>query len=300
MFKKMVAIERLNLTPEAENRLSQYAEKVQFYYSIPEDSAAIIKRIGDADAVLLSYTSQIDSEVLNACPNIKYIGMCCSLYAPENANVDIAAAEEKGIVVKGVRDYGDEGVPEYVISELVRLLHGFGGTMWKSAPMELTNINVGIMGLGTSGTMVAKALKFFGANVHYFSRTRKPDVEEQEGFIWMNKEGLLEKVDILCTCLNKNVILMNEREFEIFGDGKIFVNTSIGPSHNINALKRWLCNEKNYALSDSAGGLGAEELLRYPNVFCPNKAAGTSTLSKVRLSEKVLENLRVYLEAPLC
>lgn len=76
MFKKMVAIERLNLTPEAENRLSQYAEKVQFYYSIPEDNPAIIKRIGDADAVLLSYTSQIDSEVLNACPNIKYIGMC--------------------------------------------------------------------------------------------------------------------------------------------------------------------------------------------------------------------------------
>ena len=43
MFKKMVAIERLNLTPEAENRLSQYAEKVQFYYSIPEDNPAIIK-----------------------------------------------------------------------------------------------------------------------------------------------------------------------------------------------------------------------------------------------------------------
>ena len=52
-------------------------------------------------------------------------------------------------------------------------------------------------------------------------------------------------------------------------------------------------------MSDTAGGLGAEELLRYPNVFCPNKTAGTSTLSKVRLSEKVLENLRVYLEAPL-
>ena len=295
----MVAIERLNLTPEAENRLSQYAEKVQFYYSLPEDNAAIIKRIGDADAVLLSYTSQIDREVIDACPNIKYIGMCCSLYAPENANVDIAAAEEKGIAVKGVRDYGDEGVPEYVVSELVRLLHGFGGVMWKSFPMELTDIDVGVMGLGTSGTMVARALKFFGANVHYFSRTRKPEIEEQEGFIWMNQEALLKKVDILCTCLNKNVILMDEHAFEVFGDGKIFVNTSIGPSHEVNALKKWLSCGKNYALSDSVGGLGAEDLLNYPNVFCPNKTAGTSTLSKIRLSEKVLENLRVFLEASL-
>lgn len=299
MFKKMVAIERLNLTPEAENRLSQYAEKVQFYYSLPEDNAAIIKRIGDADAVLLSYTSQIDREVIDACPNIKYIGMCCSLYAPENANVDIAAAEEKGIAVKGVRDYGDEGVPEYVVSELVRLLHGFGGVMWKSFPMELTDIDVGVMGLGTSGTMVARALKFFGANVHYFSRTRKPEIEEQEGFIWMNQEALLKKVDILCTCLNKNVILMDEHAFEVFGDGKIFVNTSIGPSHEVNALKKWLRCGKNYALSDSVGGLGAEDLLNYPNVFCSNKTAGTSTLSKIRLSEKVLENLRVFLETSL-
>lgn len=294
MFKKMVAIERLNLTPEAENRLSQYAEKVQFYYSIPEDNAAIIKRIGDADAVLLSYTSQIDSEVLNACPNIKYIGMCCSLYAPENANVDITAAEEKGIVVKGVRDYGDEGVPEYVISELVRLLHGFGGTMWKSAPMELTDINIGVMGMGTSGTMVARALKFFGANVYYFSRTRKPELENKEGFIWLPKDKLLEKVDILCTCLNKNVILMNEREFEIFGNGKIFVNTSIGPSHDISALKEWLKNEQNYALSDTLGGLGSKEFSNYPNVFCPNKAAGSSALSKVRLSQKVIKNIEDY------
>ncbi|WP_195270476.1 D-isomer specific 2-hydroxyacid dehydrogenase family protein [Eubacterium sp. 1001713B170207_170306_E7] len=296
MFKKMVAIERLNLTPEAENALSQYAEKVQFYYSIPEDNAAIIKRIGDADAVLLSYTSQIDSEVLDACPNIKYIGMCCSLYAPENANVDILTAEKKGIVVKGVRDYGDEGVPEYVISELVRLLHGFGGVMWKNTPMELTDINIGVMGMGTSGIMVARALKFFGANVYYFSRTRKPKVEDKEGFIWLPKDDLLEKAEILCTCLNKNVILMDERAFEIFGNGKIFVNTSIGPSHEIRALKKWLQNKKNYALSDTFGGLGSKEFSNYPNVFCPDKAAGTSALSKVRLSQKVIKNIEDYQE----
>lgn len=59
---------------------------------------------------MLSFTSFIDKEVLDACPNIRYIGICASLYAPENANVDIRHAEKKGIVVTGVRDYGDEGV----------------------------------------------------------------------------------------------------------------------------------------------------------------------------------------------
>lgn len=87
---------------------------------------------------------------------------------------------------------------------------------------------------------------------------------------------------------------MNEREFEIFGNGKIFVNTSIGPSHDVNALKNWLKNTQNYVLSDTFGGLGSQEFSNDPNVFCPNKAAGTSALSKVRLSQKVIENIENY------
>ena len=80
---------------------------------------------------MLSYTSRINRFVLERCPNIRYIGMCCSLYSPESANVDIRYAEEHGITVTGIRDYGDEGVVEYVLSELVRCLHGFGEEAWE-------------------------------------------------------------------------------------------------------------------------------------------------------------------------
>ena len=97
------------------------------YPDIPASDDEIIARIGDADAVLLSYTSRINRYVLECCPNVKYIGMCCSLYSPESANVDIRYANERGITVTGIRDYGDEGVVEYVVSELVRCLHGFFG-----------------------------------------------------------------------------------------------------------------------------------------------------------------------------
>ena len=43
--------------------------------------------------------------VIERCPNLRYIGMCCSLYSEESANVDIAFAREKGIKVLGIRDY---------------------------------------------------------------------------------------------------------------------------------------------------------------------------------------------------
>ncbi|MEG2405220.1 MAG: dihydrofolate reductase, partial [Oscillospiraceae bacterium] len=136
MFEKLVAIEPISLIKSAEEKLSAFAQSVVLYSDIPADNGEIIRRIAQADAVLLSYTSRIDKEVLDACPNIKYIGMCCSLYSPESANVDIPAAHEKGIVVKGIRDYGDEGVVEYVLSELVRYLHGFGGKQWQPLPQE--------------------------------------------------------------------------------------------------------------------------------------------------------------------
>ena len=46
------------------------------YSDIPAGDNEIIARIGDADAVLLSYTSQINRYILERCPNVRYIGMC--------------------------------------------------------------------------------------------------------------------------------------------------------------------------------------------------------------------------------
>ena len=110
MFNKLVVIEPVNLTSFALKKLNDYAEELVLFGDILKNDSEIINRIGDADAVLLSYTSKIEKSVLDACPNIRYIGMCCSLYSPESANVDILTAEKKNITVCGVRDYGDQGV----------------------------------------------------------------------------------------------------------------------------------------------------------------------------------------------
>src|SRR5690606_33496643 len=117
MFKKLVGIEPLDLITSAEEKLHDFAEEVILYRDIPKDANEIAERISDADAVLLSYTSTLDAKALEKCPNVVYIGMCCSLYSPETANVDIHYADQRGIKVTGIRDYGDEGVVEYVIRE---------------------------------------------------------------------------------------------------------------------------------------------------------------------------------------
>ncbi|HHX70999.1 MAG: D-isomer specific 2-hydroxyacid dehydrogenase family protein [Miniphocaeibacter sp.] len=294
MFEKLVVIEPVSLIPEAEKKLYDYAKEVIIYNDIPKNAEEIIKRIGNADGVLLSYTSNIGKDVLDKCSNIKYIGMCCSLYSPESANVDILAANEKGIVVYGIRDYGDEGVVEYVLSELIRYLHGFGEKQWKELPLELTDLKVGVIGLGTSGRMIANTLKYMGADLYYFSRTRKKE-EEEKGIEYLPLDALLKHVDVIFTCLNKNVILMQDKEFESFGNGKIMFNTSIGPSHDIDALKSWLSDGSNEFFCDSLGALGDEELLNHPNVNCMNVSSGRTKQAFDRLSEKVIENIEKFL-----
>ena len=300
MFRKLVAIEPVGLIPAARQKLREYAAEVVEYGDIPSDNGEIIDRIGDAEAVLLSYTSRIDRAVLAACPGIRYVGMCCSLYSEESANVDIRAAREQGVTVSGIRDYGDPGVVEYVASELIRFLQGFGGSQWQEMPVELTDLKVGIIGLGTTGRLIAAGLQAFGADLRYFSRTRKPDAEAA-GIRYLPLPELLATVDVVCTCLNKNVILLREEQFEQLGHHKILFNTSIGPSHDIDALDRWLAHGDNEFFCDTAGALGdaSGRLLTHPHVHCVNRSAGRTRQAFDRLSQKVLANIEAFLAEPV-
>lgn len=110
----------------------------------------------------------------------------------------------------------------------------------------------------------------------------------------MTLDNLLKKVDILITCLNKNVVLMGQREFKLFGCGKIFMNVSIAPSHQIPALQQWLRSDGNYAFSDSVAGLGSE-VAGMKNACCGTRNAGLTSLAKRRLGKIVANNIEQFL-----
>lgn len=292
MFNKLVAIEPVSLIPSAEKALHSYAKEIVMYNDIPAGDDEVAARIGDADAVLLSYTSRINRYALEKCPNVKYIGMCCSLYSPESANVDIRYAEERGITVTGIRDYGDEGVVEYVISELVRCLHGFGQKPWTGMPREITGMKAGIIGLGKSGGMIADALTFFGAEIAYYSRNEKQEATAK-GYRFLPLNELLSQSEVVCCCLNKNTVLMHEPEFRQFGNKKILFNTGLSPAWDEPAFVKWL-EEDNLCFCDTTGALGGEHLLNHPNVRCMQVSTGRTLQAFDRLSEKVLANISKY------
>ncbi|WP_350343612.1 NAD(P)-dependent oxidoreductase [Proteinivorax tanatarense] len=293
-FNKIVAIDNTGLVDEVVEELGFLAKKVVTYQDYPKSNNEIISRIGDADAVLVSWNTPIDKEVLAKCPNIKYIGMCCSLIDENSANVDVKEAKKYGIKVLGVRDYGDEGVIEFIISELIRLFQGNGEYQWKQEETELTDQNLGIIGMGTLGKMLAEKAQSFGMNVYYYSRSRKKDVEDI-GVQYLDLESLLEKVDIISTHLPRNTIVLDKFMLKKINNNKVIVNTSLEPTFDVEEFMNWIDKEGNYAIFDKAAmGKHYNELKKLNKVIYTDKVVGWTEQAKRRLSLKVLDNLKSY------
>lgn len=293
MFKRIVAVDETLLNENALRKLRRLGEDAIVYHDFPDDKELIKRRIGNADCLLVSYRTLIDKTILDACPSLRYIGMCCTIYEPQCCNVDIQEALQKGIKVTGIKDYGDEGVVEYVVSELIRLLHGFGGRRWQEESLELTGQRIGIIGLGKTGRMIADALHFFGASVSYYSRTPKTDAPE---YAYMPLHRLLKECDIICTCLPRNTVLLGKEEFDTMGDRKILVNTSVGATFDIGALKVWLDQSpQNFYLCDAVGmGNMTAVLSGCKQVVYTPCIAGLARQSVERLGLKVLRNMQEY------
>ena len=291
-----MCLDNTKLNSRAIEELQKFSEaEISDFRDSPETDEEILNRIGDAQAVILSWRTQLGEEILQKCPDLKYIGLACSLYDDESSNVAVKFAQKNGVEVTGIFDYGDPGVVEFITSELIRLLHGFGKQQWKEDPVELTNRKIGIVGLGTTGQMLAECLLPFNANLYYYSRTRKPGWE-QKGLKYLELPELLKTTEILSFHLPKNTSLMGTEEFNLFGKGKIFINTSLGLPFEESAFQEWIKKEGNFAIFDGDGGADlSEETQDLPGLIHRNKSAGWSAETRERLSRKVVDNVKDFL-----
>jgi lactate dehydrogenase-like 2-hydroxyacid dehydrogenase len=296
-FNKTTIIDKCGLTsPEIEKISSLSANPIIIHDDFPETDTQIIERIGDSDCILVSWQTKIDSAILNKSRTLKYIGMCCSLYDENSANVDIVTAKNLGITVKGVKDYGDEGTIEFIFAQLICLFKGLGKHKWKTEASELTNKSIGIIGLGTVGKMVAKTAAHFGMNVYYYSRSRKYHLEDL-GISYLTLDELMANCDVVTTHLPRNTILLAEKEFRLKKTNSILINTSLGLTFDKEAFLDWMSKDKTSFTILDADGVGdfADEFSTNENIIISDQFAGFTFEAKKRLSKKVLENLQEYL-----
>ncbi len=289
MFK-MIAV------PEPNPTLSLFRDRIQtlsseplrFHDSPTENEGEFIQRCAGAEAILTGWTSKIPKSVIESCPDLKYIGLACTLFEGEGSNVDLACARARGITVTGVRDYGDVGVAEFVLSEIVwHFQH-------RLPRRELGGRKVGIIGAGGAGGPVALALKDIGADVAYFSRSSKP-LMDKAGIPKKNLEVLLEESEIISIHLPRNTTLIDSELLNRFR-GELILNTSLGLPVEEKALKSWLEMDGHWFSAD-ADGLGSllSRKEEYTNIRHLPYYSGFTSEAQIRLVDTVVANMNTFM-----
>ena len=201
----------------------------------PEETAA---NIGDADIVLCNKVL-ITKEVMDACPNIKYVG----LFATGFNNVDIGYAAEKGIVVCNAGQYSTNSVAQqtfaYILDRFSRIRdydNAVKNGEWERSPAfsyfpvptsELSGKTLSIVGFGSIGRKVAEIGSAFGMNIVVSTRTQPKDCPYEVTDIYT----AAEKADVLtfhCPLTEKTAGIVNSELLSHMKPTAMLINTSRG------------------------------------------------------------------------
>ena len=201
----------------------------------PEGTAA---NIGDADIVLCNKVL-ITKEIMDSCPNIKYIG----LFATGFNNVDIEYAAKKGIPVCNAGQYSTNSVAQqvfaYILDRFSRIRDydtAVKNGEWERSPAfsyfpvptyELSGKTLSIVGFGSIGRRVAEIGSAFGMNIIISTRTQPKDCPYEVTDLYT----AAEKADVLtfhCPLTEKTAGMINSELISHMKPSAMLINTSRG------------------------------------------------------------------------
>lgn len=176
-------------------------------------------RLAGADAIVSCWTN-IPDAVLRNNPQIKYVGFWTNLV---QHRINLKLAEEMGIRVTYIPDYGTIAVAEYTFALLLELMRSAvrqaSDTASGKWPYELLKTSlyvpsvdaipyhtlcgksIGIIGFGRIGQQVAQIALGFGMEVSYYSKSRKTDWESR-GVEFKTLDEILKISDIVTVHLS--------------------------------------------------------------------------------------------------
>ena len=286
--------------------------EVREYPLTPVDK--IVEYVGDAEAVLCNKTP-FTAEVLEACPNLKYIGLCATGYN----NIDVAAATRLGITVCNAPAYSNAAVAQQVFSFILRytnrtsaynrFVHNGGWirsetfSAFEYPITELAGKTLGIIGYGRIGRQVAKIAHAFDMNVIVNTRTAKQDSSVK----FVGLKELLAKSDIItlhCPLTDETNGLIDLDALKLCKPSAIIINTSRGAVINEADLA--------YALdNDIIAGAGLDVLCEEPmsadnpllsakNCIITPHISWAPIESRQRIMDATVANVKAFLDgAPI-
>lgn len=284
--------------------------EVTVYDNTPESQ--IVERCTDAFAI---YTNKvvITDQIMTQLPNLKFIGVLATGYN----NVDIEAANKRGITVCNVPAYSTNSVVQLVFAHLLNVVDNvqkhsdsvFNGDWtncenfsYRLSPMlEIAGLTMGVYGLGNIGSKVAKIANAFGMKVISF--TSKSQEQLPEYITKVSKSEMFEQCDVLslnAPLTKDNKEFINAETLALMKPTAILINTARGGLVNEQDLADVLNNDKLYAacldVLDTEPALANNPLLRAKNCYITPHIAWQSDAARQSLLDISFENLKAFIE----
>ncbi|MCR5229255.1 MAG: D-2-hydroxyacid dehydrogenase, partial [Solobacterium sp.] len=265
----------------------------------------------DADIVLTN-KCPIDREVIEACPNLKYISVLATGYNV----VDIAYAREKGITVSNVPTYGTAAVGQYAIALLLEICHHIGHhsdevhkgrwadsidwCFWDYPLIELADKTIGIIGFGRIGQTTGRIARALG--MHVLANDTHETESGREIAEYVDRDTLFRQSDVValhCPLFPDTKGIICKDTISKMKDGVIIINNSRGP----------LVVEQDLADALTSGKVAAagldvvstepiskdNPLLNAPNCFITPHISWASKESRQRILDCTERNIASFL-----
>jgi len=251
---KIVAVEPIGISAERAQEIKQdlagKGHEFVWFSDRKEDSATLVERMKDAEAVIIS-NIPLRADVLSQCPKLQFLDVAFTGLD----HIDLEYCETHGIAVKNASGYATEAVAELAVGLMIDVLRKItfldgsirqGGVRGAFLGRELRGKTVGIVGTGAIGLRTAELLKAFGCKVIAWSRTHKPEMMNL-GCAYVTLEALMRDSDII----SLHVPLTAETKHLISKDllalckpTAILVNTARGNVVDMEALAECLRDGK--------------------------------------------------------
>jgi len=277
----------------------------------PPPRTALLRAVRGASGILTTLTERVDAEVLDAAgPSLEVVANMAVGYD----NIDVAAAEKRGVIVTNTPGVLDETTADTAFMLMLAAARRLGeaermvraGRWHHWGPELLVGPDVwgktlGIVGMGRIGQAVARRARGFGMSVLYTARSSKAEAERELGARRVHLEELLAESDFVSLHVPltpQTHRLIGSKELRKMKSTSVLVNTARGPVVDEEALAEALAEGRIFA-----AGLDVYEnepevhpkLLELENVVLAPHIGSASIETRNRMAEMAVRNLLAVL-----
>lgn len=237
---------------EIEEWEKEYLQKSLPGNSILFSEAPLTKETQGIDTIeILSVFiySAVNRELLEKMPQLKLIVTRSTGFD----HIDTDYCRQKGIMVANIPEYGSQTVAEHTFALLLALSRKIIPSVERTRRsdfsledirgFDLYKKTIGVVGAGNIGQAVIKIANGFGMDVIVYSRTRKLELAQRLGFMYVDYDFLLSASDVITyhvPLTDETKHILNIQNLKKVKKGSIVLNTARGGIIETEALLQGL------------------------------------------------------------